>query len=127
MGLLEHRHRGDANGQRSPLWPATGSTGEAPTPTGRPVPAILPPLPLPCREDFCTPTGSDSLAVSYIAEFRIHGLAAANKGAVTVFAGRGRSAFGGEDAGTRAGLPKLAPAAPPLAPTGGDALSLMTG
>ena len=39
-----------------------------------------------------------------------------------MFAGRGRSAFGGEDAGTRADLLKLAPASPPLAPTGGDAL-----
>ena len=134
---LEHRHRGDANGQNSLHWPATGSTGDAATPTGRPVRTDLLPLPLPCREDFCTPTAYDSriylaesLASSYIAEFRVWGLGAANKRPTGSGDSVCESAFGGEDAGTFSSLPKLAPAAPPLAcplaPTGGDALILQT-
>ena len=134
---LEHRHRGDANGQNSLHWPATGSTGDAATPTGRPVPTDLLPLPLPCREDFCTPTAYDSriylaesLASSYIAEFRVWGLGAANKRPTGSGDSVCESAFGGEDAGTLSSLPKLAPATPPLAcplaPTDGDALILQT-
>ena len=70
---------GDANGQRRPVWPATGSTGNPATPTGRPVPANLLPLPLPCRGHFCTPTGEYIWQSLYIAEFRVEGLGAANK------------------------------------------------
>ena len=51
---------GDANGQKRADWPVTRSTGDAATPTAWPFPAYLLPLPLPCRDEFCTPTGEDS-------------------------------------------------------------------
>ena len=57
---------GDANGQKSRLWPAKRSTGDAATPTGRPVPAKLLPLPVLCRFESSTPTGENGCRFSNI-------------------------------------------------------------
>ena len=50
---------GDANGEKTRVWPARRSTGDPPTPTPWPVPAQVPPAPLACREALCTLTAKD--------------------------------------------------------------------
>ena len=72
---LEHLHHGDANGSNRPDWPATGSTGDAATPTAWPFTAYLLPLSLPCCEENFTPNFDSAQFRVDNAEFTVSGFA----------------------------------------------------
>ena len=107
-----------ANGPHRVVWPASPATGDPATAKGCPFTAKTPPLPLPCSVAFF-PLNENTPGIY---------LAGQDFVAKIGFSAGSRSDLGGGLAGTRDRALDLALAQPPLvcplAPTGGDALSL---